>query len=60
MGGLDMWKQGLVGRKIECCGCHRATVKGAARVMRKVLFFFCLECWADREKCEEWMRRVAL
>ena len=47
------------GRPITCNRCEHKTVKGAARVMRKVLFFFCPKCWHDRGACEEFMRRVA-
>ena len=50
----------LIGRKIPCNRCGHNTVKGAARVMRKILFFFCPECWADRKACEEQMRACAL
>lgn len=47
----------LVGRKIECCHCGEKTVKGAARVMRFVLFFFCRDCWRNhRGACEAQMR----
>lgn len=42
----------LVGRKVKCNGCEMPTVEGAARVMRKVLFFFCRHCWSDRRACE--------
>ena len=42
----------LIGRKITCNKCGQKTVKGAARVMRKVLFFFCPDCWRDRRACE--------
>lgn len=49
----------LVGRKIECNGCGGHTVTGAGRVMRKILFFFCPDCWADRRACEELMDRVS-
>jgi hypothetical protein len=48
----------MVGRKIKCNGCLHVTVKGAARVMRKVLFFFCPDCWSDRRKCEIMMDAV--
>lgn len=43
------------GRKIVCNGCLHKTVKGSARVMRSVLFFFCRTCWSDRRRCEEHM-----
>lgn len=49
----------LVGRKITCNGCCHKTVKGQARVMRKILFFFCPKCWADRRACEIHMDRVS-
>ena len=49
----------LVGRKITCNRCAHKTVRGQARVMRKVLFFFCLKCWADRRACEIHMDRVS-
>ena len=45
----------LVGRKIVCNLCCHKTVKGSARVMRKVLFFFCPSCWQDRRRCEQHM-----
>jgi hypothetical protein len=48
----------LVGRKITCNRCAHKTVKGTARVMRKVLFFFCPKCWADRHACELQMNRA--
>ena len=47
----------LIGRKIVCNHCCRTTVKGAARVYKKLLFFFCPECWRDRRGCEEQMRK---
>lgn len=48
----------LVGRLILCNRCERKTVKGAARVMRKVLFFFCPKCWEDRRACEVFMDKA--
>ena len=48
-------KQPMIGRKIHCNKCIHVTVKGAARVMRKVLFFFCPVCWSDRRSCEIFM-----
>lgn len=49
----------LVGRKIKCNRCNRLTVKGTARVMRAVLFFFCPECWLhDRAGCDAQMVTV--
>ena len=48
-----------VGRKIVCNHCCHRTVKGAARVMRKVLFFFCPDCWMrKRAECNEQMMKV--
>jgi hypothetical protein len=52
-------RKNLVGRKIVCNGCGHTTVKGAARVMRKLLFFFCPSCWEDRRACEQQMDRVS-
>lgn len=49
------FRRRLVGRKITCNRCCHKTVKGQARVMRKVLFFFCPKCWANRRACEEQM-----
>ena len=49
----------LVGRKITCNHCGHKTVKGAARVMRKVLFFFCPKCWANRRDRELEMDAVS-
>ena len=53
-----MGRKPLVGRKIICNHCERKTIKGAARVMRKVLFFFCPQCWRNRDACENQMRSV--
>ena len=47
------------GRRITCNHCLRKTVKGTARVMRSVLFFFCRSCWNDRAACEAQMREAA-
>ena len=50
----------LVGRKIVCNHCSHLTVKGTARVLRKILFFFCPTCWLnDREGCDQQMRAAA-
>ena len=38
----------LVGRKIPCNHCGHRTVQGTARVRRKVLFFFCPDCWTKK------------
>lgn len=46
------FRKRLVGRKVKCNGCEMPTVEGAARVMRKILFFFCPHCWSDRRACE--------
>jgi hypothetical protein len=54
-----MQRRPLIGRKILCCGCNHLTVKGVSRVMRKVLFFFCPECWEDRRACEIQMDKVS-
>ena len=48
-----------VGRKVICMRCELPTVKGAARVMRKLLFFFCPKYWSDREACEQHMQAVS-
>ncbi len=32
--------------------------KGMTRVLHKIVFHFCSICWADREACEGFMRRV--
>ncbi len=52
-----MYRKPLIGRKIVCNKCGHRTVKGAARVMRKLLFFFCPSCWADRRSCEQFMAK---
>ena len=50
----------LVGRKIVCNRCCHTTVKGAARVRRKMLLFFCPECWfGKRSECDAHMIAVA-
>ncbi len=49
----------LIGRKITCNRCCHKTVKGQARVMRKILFFFCPKCWADRRACEIHMHKAS-
>jgi len=47
------------GRPIKCNWCLRTFKSGGtSRVMRKILFFFCDKCWANRSTCEEHMRRV--
>ena len=44
------------GRIVQCNKCwHRFRGKGASRVMRKMLFFFCPPCWSNRNACEELM-----
>ena len=49
----------LIGRKIVCNRCCHKTIQGAARVRRKVLFFFCLKCWlTDRASCDAQMIAV--
>jgi hypothetical protein len=52
-----MYRKPLIGRKIVCNKCAHKTVKGAARVFGKLLFFFCPRCWANRLACEELMRK---
>ena len=52
-------RAGLVGRKILCNRCLHLTVKGTARVMRKVLFFFCPDCWTQRRECEIQMDKIS-
>jgi hypothetical protein len=48
------------GRQITCNHCGHKTVKGAARVSRKILFFFCPRCWFDRrEGCNSLMLCVS-
>jgi hypothetical protein len=49
----------LIGRKIICNHCSHRTVQGTARVMRKILFFFCPACWLnDRAGCDAQMLAV--
>jgi hypothetical protein len=49
----------IAGRRITCNCCAHKTVKGQARVRRKVLFFFCPDCWfGKREKCNTLMVKV--
>ena len=46
----------LVGRKIVCNHFLHRTVKGTARVRRKILFFFCPDCWLNkRSACDKQM-----
>jgi hypothetical protein len=49
----------LIGRKIDCNHRGHRTVKGTARVRRKVLFFFCVDCWTRKHaECNEQMVKV--
>jgi late competence protein required for DNA uptake (superfamily II DNA/RNA helicase) len=50
------FRKPLIGRKIICNHCGHKTVKGTARVRRKVLFFFCPKCWLEqRADCDRFM-----
>jgi hypothetical protein len=44
---------------VLCSGCEHLTVKGTTRVMKKLLFFFCPDCWRDRRACELIMIKMA-
>ena len=46
-------------RTLTCSECSGAATYGSSRVMSKLLFHFCANCWSQhRSNCEAFMRRV--